>query len=1391
MKFIVPITKVDEAKRLVIGRAAQEFPDKADEVMDYETSKPEFEEWSNHIEQLSGGKSKGNIRSMHGKIAAGIIKDMTFADDDKAVDIVAHIVDENEWNKVVKGVYTGFSIGGSYKERWKDGEYTRYTAKPTEISLVDNPCIPTARFYDLVKANGAVERHAFVNQVDPNMGDSGTPDSKVQEEEGKQDEAYDTENSKDGVVEKTVVQEEEARQDAAYDVENSEDGLVEKECTPKDEEELDKSVYEDSRNKESQSFESAPMGEDGKPKRKVKEELSTQVDVWDFDTAMKMAKPMTFEQVMAKDGRAGRDADGDGVFNEGKENEGSGESRASSPKKVNVDNLIGMYSNSKTLKTEDDKNLAVFMDAANALDSGKASYEEAVSTFEEIEEKTGFAINADSVARSMGLKPAGEKKQRGKKGQPGLRSVAAGVGGGIIGSNVGGLLGAGIGSAGGRTGQAVGALAGTLAGAMGGGYAGWQWGRPARKATLFNDLMKDGRAGRDADGDGKLDEKGKGAEQGKSKYKSTDEIDELAEEFQQQFNDGLITNDELQSKFAELAAARQPLAESEAEATGKAGKAGLVGMSTLIGATAGSGKGRKGAAIGALAGGAVGTAAAHGLIPVAQYFHNKGYSEGSSNALAATKERNMQRDKALRHARVATEAGAKLGGGAAGLYTGAGTGRTIGSALGSGFGRGGSAVGAALGTVAGGAGGAFLGYQTADAIIDWAKGVARGGGPANKAVLFNDLVKVDITDRHMRPYVGSQQAIDAAEAKDEIILEQATLKKPKVKNHPNLGKAVEGDRVSGDFGLGTVTAIREDGVVTPMDADYSVQAEPGDPVLIVETEDGVVEADNASKVQIVKYADVIECDPGGFFMKMGDDLSLTKAGNPYRDKEGKFTDKSNAAFTVGTATAVGATAGAAAGAAAGREAARKPKPRRAAKPKSAPKARKVPGADQVDAKTAFNWSRRTKKAMNSVQSALDSIKNAEGSKAVAAGVAAMRRNIGEAVSQQLKDLGQALSDPKLASRVFTAKNLKRAGQFGGFAVAAYPVVRGVLTGRLDLEIDPTLDNGRVGAKLVVRDKEGDTQFEIGGYDYFDVDPQTETKIRTKGGLETIGRKANDFREDARPGGFGGAPSRRVSGARPNRQTSSLDWRDDFQPAPDVATTFNEMKGRLQESWDKRKDEGEAGKEAREDLILIQGSALGLADQKALDDESASRIIFNARYGPSQKPPHRDKAFDFYQNAIQQSRKRYTEEMGEDQYDADLALVSLGPNLSPIHRARLIDQVDSNWKVRERTTGPSEPRKAPATPKAPRPSAQARRFIDEGGGDFVEIDEMPDDVASELREMGVYDEADDFEFSAPVDFTKAMQEMAEERNLFKLAKSTPPKRGESREEYITRLVSRIG
>ncbi len=161
LRMFIPIVKVDVAQRLVYGLATAETEDRAGEICDYTSTKPLYERWSREIAKATGGKSFGNLRAMHGNVAAGKVTEITFNDTAKQIEICAKVVDDAEWTKVQEGVYTGFSQGGAYERRWKDAEgRNRYTAMPNEISLVDLPCLTQATF-EMIKTDGTTRSGAF------------------------------------------------------------------------------------------------------------------------------------------------------------------------------------------------------------------------------------------------------------------------------------------------------------------------------------------------------------------------------------------------------------------------------------------------------------------------------------------------------------------------------------------------------------------------------------------------------------------------------------------------------------------------------------------------------------------------------------------------------------------------------------------------------------------------------------------------------------------------------------------------------------------------------------------------------------------------------------------------------------------------------------------------------------------------------------------------------------------------------------------------------------------------------------------------------------------------------------------------------------------------------
>lgn len=146
----VPFSKVEEQPDgtvMIYGRATQEVGDSQGEIMDYESSAPQFKRRAEERSRQTNGENLMSLRAMHQPVAAGKVTQFDFVPEEKAIDIWSHVVDQNEVNKVLKNVYTGFSVGGRYLRRWPDPSgLMRFTADPHEISLVDEPSVPTARF---------------------------------------------------------------------------------------------------------------------------------------------------------------------------------------------------------------------------------------------------------------------------------------------------------------------------------------------------------------------------------------------------------------------------------------------------------------------------------------------------------------------------------------------------------------------------------------------------------------------------------------------------------------------------------------------------------------------------------------------------------------------------------------------------------------------------------------------------------------------------------------------------------------------------------------------------------------------------------------------------------------------------------------------------------------------------------------------------------------------------------------------------------------------------------------------------------------------------------------------------------------------------------------------
>src|SRR6266403_765822 len=168
-KFI-QFTKVNAAKREVSGTVTGETPDKDNEVCDYEKSKPYYQALISEMTKATDGENCMPLREMHQLSAVGKGIGFNFDDADKEIEMTFKVIDDDAWKKVEERVYTGFSQGGKkVGNQVPDPVFKncmRYVANPSEISLVDNPCLPTAHFA-YVKTDGSVEMRKFLKTEVP------------------------------------------------------------------------------------------------------------------------------------------------------------------------------------------------------------------------------------------------------------------------------------------------------------------------------------------------------------------------------------------------------------------------------------------------------------------------------------------------------------------------------------------------------------------------------------------------------------------------------------------------------------------------------------------------------------------------------------------------------------------------------------------------------------------------------------------------------------------------------------------------------------------------------------------------------------------------------------------------------------------------------------------------------------------------------------------------------------------------------------------------------------------------------------------------------------------------------------------------------------------------
>ena len=142
MKIYFPLAKIDAESHEVWGYASTEARDDQGEVVKRDAL----------MSALGDYMKFANIREMHQLSAVGIAKEV--AVDDRGLYVGAKIIDPIAWQKVIEGVYKGYSIGGRVTQRDPADHKTITGLVLNEISLVDRPANPEAIF-DYWKSAGA------------------------------------------------------------------------------------------------------------------------------------------------------------------------------------------------------------------------------------------------------------------------------------------------------------------------------------------------------------------------------------------------------------------------------------------------------------------------------------------------------------------------------------------------------------------------------------------------------------------------------------------------------------------------------------------------------------------------------------------------------------------------------------------------------------------------------------------------------------------------------------------------------------------------------------------------------------------------------------------------------------------------------------------------------------------------------------------------------------------------------------------------------------------------------------------------------------------------------------------------------------------------------------
>jgi len=159
LSFSLPISKIDQERRIVSGFATTDAVDKQGDIVTAEASREAFSKFRNNIREMHQPKAVGKMVSFK--------EDRYFDPDTKkfynGIYVSAYISKgaQDTWEKVIDGTLSGFSIGGKMN-KWDDGYDEEVEAKIriikdydlVELSLVDSPANQFANILSVEKVDG-------------------------------------------------------------------------------------------------------------------------------------------------------------------------------------------------------------------------------------------------------------------------------------------------------------------------------------------------------------------------------------------------------------------------------------------------------------------------------------------------------------------------------------------------------------------------------------------------------------------------------------------------------------------------------------------------------------------------------------------------------------------------------------------------------------------------------------------------------------------------------------------------------------------------------------------------------------------------------------------------------------------------------------------------------------------------------------------------------------------------------------------------------------------------------------------------------------------------------------------------------------------------------------